>query len=88
MKISNFVLTEVIGSDAIDWKFRATVDVTTRVGFFLWKEKVEKRDIYKTFAGSWHFVDSGKFTDGNTADELARSLEAKTGKRLAYCLKT
>ena len=40
MEISNFKLVKIIGHDAITWKYKATVDVTTRRGFF--RNKSEK----------------------------------------------
>jgi hypothetical protein len=58
MKFSNFNLVEVIGGSPIYWKFRATVDVTS--GFF--RKKTVTRDIFKSYAGSWSFVDSVNFT--------------------------
>jgi hypothetical protein len=34
MKISNFKLVSVCGKNALNWRFKATVDVTDKMGFF------------------------------------------------------
>ena len=82
MVISDFELIEVLGSTPINWKFRASITVTTKR--LLRKPVVEKRPVYKTFGGFWYFSDSGE----NAPDEvrcLARLLEAKEGKELQHC---
>ena len=75
MKLSNFKFIEKIGNNAANWKFRATVDVTT--GFF--RKETVTREIYKKYAGNWYFVDVGEFTPGCQVENLVRSFEAKAG---------
>jgi len=76
MKIQNFKLAEVLGKSPMDWRFRATVDVTS--GFF--KKKTVTREIFKEFGNSWYFVDTGEFTPGYYVENLVRAFEATTGK--------
>ena len=78
MKISNFNLIEVIGDNALNWKFRATVDVTT--GIF--KKTTTKREIFKNYAGYWYFADNGQFTPKNDVECLVRAFEAKQGENI------
>ena len=81
MKINNFKLVEVIGADASNWKFKATIEVTNIFGLF--KKETE---VFKTYTGAWYFVDSGKYVFGPRIDELVKSLEAKKGKSLQHCM--
>lgn len=81
MKVSNFILQEIIGNSYTSYKFRATIDVTT--GFF--KKKTETVEIFKRYAGHWHFVDSGKFCPDLATDNLCRAYEAKHGNDLEKC---
>lgn len=78
MKISNFTLDEVKGSNALNIEYFASVDVET--GFLFWKKK-ERKAIRREFAGHWHFVDTGKFTPDYEAEDLARAWTAKTGQK-------
>lgn len=77
MKLSNFKLTETKGKNALDLQYSATVDVTT--GFFFWK-KTQTRTIRREYCGYWHFADTGKYTPGSQAEELARAWTAQTGQ--------
>ena len=81
MKISNFRLVEVIGNSAIDWKFRAVVDITTG----LFKKKTTEREVYKDYAGYWYFSDTGEFTPEYKVENLSRAYEAQKGKPLEQC---
>jgi len=66
MKLSEFVLNE---------PRKATVTVTTGL---LWWKKVERKRISRQIgAGSWFFVDSGEYTPGFQAENLARAYEAQ-----------
>ena len=78
MKITNFRLTEVIGKNAIDYKFRALVDVETGC---LWFKKKEKREIFKHYIGYWHYTETGEMACSNV-DNLCRAFVAKNGKEL------
>ena len=82
MKIDNFKLVEVLGSNALNWRFKATVDVTTGIWF---KKKTEKKEIFKTYISSWWFSDSGKFLPMDEMSEFERSFMAKEGKELHLC---
>ena len=79
MKISNFTLDKVKGTNKfnIDKEYFASVDVET--GFLFWKKK-ERRAIRKEFANHWHFVDTGEWTPGFEVESLARAWKAKTGQ--------
>lgn len=67
MKISNFREYKVIGK--YDFKYFASIDVTT--GFCRWR-KTATSLIHRSFSGTWHFVDTGKFTPP-IVDELERA---------------
>ena len=82
MKISDFKLTEVIGSSPLSWRFRASVTVT--IDRFFRKPIIEEREVYKSYAGQWYFSDNGSSTPSKVAD-LSRALEARQGKDLPYC---
>ena len=49
------------------------------------KPTVERRNIFKTYIGSWYFTDTGEFTP-LVVNELVRKLESETGKDLEGCL--
>lgn len=73
MKISNFKLTHRTGSNAANWKFKATVTVET--GYFF--KKTKTREVCKEFGSHWYFVDTGAWTpDG--VEALVRKFEAET----------
>lgn len=78
MKLSNFKLTATKGTGPLDWEFFASVIVTTGV---LWWKKERAKMIRRDYAGNWHFVDTGKFTPGFQAEDLARSWQAQTGQK-------
>jgi len=44
------------------------------------KKKQQGREIRREFIGFWHFTDTGKFTPGTQAEELARAWKARTGQ--------
>ena len=76
MILKNFKHTETKGTTALDKVFFAEVEVET--GRLFWK-KTSRRAIRRTFAGCWHFVDSGEFTPTFQAERLARAYTAQTG---------
>lgn len=76
MKLSNFILEEVRGSNEVDWVYIATVKVTTGI---LWWKRSQRRVIECRFAGYWYFADTGEFTPGNQAEELERAFAAQNG---------
>ena len=82
MKVSGFELVEVIGDRPLSWKFKASVTVTRKRLFR--KPLIEKREVFKTFIGYWHFIDNGECAP-DEVDNLSRALEAKQGKDLPYC---
>jgi hypothetical protein len=75
MKLSNFRLLKITGNNALNWKFKASVDVTT--GFIF--KKTITREIYRTYASYWYFSDTGEFTPGNEVEKLVRAFEAEIG---------
>jgi hypothetical protein len=77
MQLSNFALTRTKGKSAIDFEYFADVDVTTGA---LWWKKTERKGIRREYVGSWNFVETGKFTPGQQAEELARAWKSKTGQ--------
>ena len=83
MEISDFKLVDVIGTGPVTWKYRASVTVTKKNIFR--KPTVERRNIFKTYTGSWYFTDTGEFTP-LVVNELVRKLESETGKNLEGCL--
>lgn len=74
MKLSDFKLIKSVGKNALDLEYFAEVTVTSGA---LWWKKAIKAKIHKTYGGSWHFLDSGKFTPEYQAEELYRSYLAK-----------
>lgn len=74
MKISEFVLTKVIGKTPLDLEYFASVSVTTGV---LWWKKVERRHVHKKYAGNWVFVDTGEWTPGYQVEALERAYKAQ-----------
>ena len=78
-KISNFRLVEVIGRNALDWKFRATVDVTTKKWF---REKTETVEVFRKYCGFWFFSETGEIVP-NGVNDLVRAYEAHIGKDLS-----
>lgn len=85
MKISNFKLVDVIGGSPINLRYKATVDVTTKNGLFL-KKVTEQKEVFKTYAGHWYFIETGEYTPSDQVENLARKLEAEKGKDLRSCL--
>ena len=85
INISNFKLVDVIGSSPLTWKFKAVVTVTTKKWFFS-KPDVKNREVFKSYGGSWYFIDTGEYIDNRSVDNLARKLEAEKGCDLQYCL--
>lgn len=77
MKLSNFILKSTKGTSHTNYMYVAEVDVTR--GFLFWK-KTERKEIFRHYAEHWAFVDSGKFTPGLQAENLARAYTAKTGE--------
>ena len=84
MTISNFKLLSVTGTSPINWRFKASVDVTTRPFPYI-KQITKETIICKTYAGYWSFLDSGEFTPGNDTENLARAYENKHGQTLEHC---
>ena len=85
MKISNFRLIDVIGDSPLNLKYKALVDVTVKRGFFR-KEVTEEKEVFKTYGGSWYFIDTGKFVQYGDMEALVRKLEAEKGVGLEKCL--
>jgi hypothetical protein len=73
--MKNFNLIKRTGSNVINWRFTATVDVTS--GFF--RKKVSQHVIHKEYAGHWYFVDTGKLTPNHDAEQAERAFEAVHG---------
>lgn len=73
MKLSDFVLEDVKGSNAVDWVFIASVTVTTGM---LWWQRTQRRTIRRRFAGCWYFEDTGQFTPDSQAECLERAFAA------------
>lgn len=86
IEYSNFRLTEIKGSSVLNYRFYALIDVTTKRLFR--KPVVETREISRTFAGFWHFRDSGEFVTGNDVKALERAFEADQGKDIEFCKAT
>jgi len=81
MQLSNFELVRTKGRNALDLEYFALVNVTIETGALWWKKKeTTRREIRREFFGSWHFVETGKFTPGMQAEELARAWKARTGQ--------
>lgn len=83
MKITNFKLLQVIGNSEENWKFKASVDVTTRNWFI---STTETKEVFKKYGRCWYFVESGEFIPYGPVDQLVRSFEAQKGKELQFCL--
>lgn len=77
MQLSNFKLEKTEGKNNLDWKFFASVDVTT--GFLFWK-KTERKQICREWGLHYFFTDTGKYTPDTQAEELARAWTATTGQ--------
>ncbi len=78
MTLSEFVLTHVKGAGPLNWVYFADVTVKTETGFLWWKKRQSvRRKITRSYAGFWHFVDSGQMTPGDQAEALERSYKAK-----------
>lgn len=82
-EFSNFILTEVLGNNAITWKFKATVNVTTKR--FLRKPTTITRPLFRSYVGYWYFTDTGKYVPNEIRD-LERRLIAEKGKEIQDCL--
>lgn len=74
MKLSNFRDYVREGTSALDWRFRAKVDVTTGM---LWWKKTETKEIMQQYASFWYFVDTGEWTPDRQAEHLSRAYEAQ-----------
>lgn len=72
MKISNFIYEGKINGGTFEQKEFASVDVTTGV---LFKKTVRRRICL--INANWFFVDTGCFTPGYQAEDLARSWSAQ-----------
>lgn len=73
MKLTEFVLTEIVGSRPSEMEYFA--DVTVIEGLLF--KKYSRRKIHREFATHWHFVDSGEYTPGYQAEELERAFRAQ-----------
>lgn len=80
MKITNFRLTERKGSNCLDWKFKALVNIET--GFIFTKSG--DVEIYKEYGSFWSFCDTGKFTPSDDVEELVRKEEAMRMKEIEH----
>ena len=78
MFLSEFVLTHTKGKSPLDLVYFASVSVAIESGALWWKTKsVDRKTISRNYAGSWFFVDSGKYTPGFQAEELERAYHAR-----------
>ena len=81
IKLSNFKLLETRGKSILDRQYIAEVLVTTTSGMLFWKKvTAEYHKIRREYIGFWHFVDTGEYTPGDQAENLARAWKAKTGQ--------
>lgn len=78
MKLSNFKLEKTEGKNALNWKFFASVDVST--GFLFWR-KTERRNICRHYGDFYFFTDNGKYTPAYQAEALASAWTATTGQK-------
>jgi hypothetical protein len=83
--LSNFKLKEVIGINAITWKFRATVDCTTSTGIFIKKQETKTVEVFKNYSSPWYFSDTGKFEVNCEVSNQERIFCAKYGVSLHKC---
>lgn len=74
MRLSNLRDYRRVGTNALDWRFYATVDVTTGT---LWWKKTEPRDISRNYGSCWFFVNDGRFTPGFQVENLVRAENAR-----------
>jgi hypothetical protein len=78
MILSEFVLTNTKGHNALDLVYFADVTVTTTTGALWWKKKhVVRRKISRKYTGMWFFVDNGEATPEMQAENLERSYIAR-----------
>lgn len=78
--ISGFVLTNRLGTSAMNWKFYGRVIVTHTVSKFWWRQDEvmeEHRNIYKKYGDGWCYVDDGVYLPADTIGELVRAWEAQ-----------
>jgi hypothetical protein len=75
--LSEFVLTDRKQTSPFRECLFAQVTVTTTTGMWPFKRTtVERREIAKDGA-FWFFTDTGEFTPGHEAEQLARAYEAR-----------
>ena len=79
MKLSNFVMTRMVGSHTPDLGafMEAEVDETTGI---LWWKKTERKVIRRQLVGDWRFVETGKLTPELQAEKLEMAWRAKAGQ--------
>ena len=83
MKISNFVLVEVLGNSYQTYLFKATIDIET--GFLFWKKK-RTVEIFKSwFHSYWRLSKTGAYTSGTQVEDLCKAYCARQGKELEHC---
>ena len=85
MVLSEFVMTNTKGRDALDLVYFADVTVATTTGVLWWKKThVDRRKISRNYIGTWFFLADGKSTPGMQAEDLERSYLARS--LLSDCL--
>ena len=78
MKITNFKLISKLGTTVLNFRFIATVDVTTGVFF----KTITTKEIQRDYGGCWYFTNSGRFTPDYQVEDLVRVFEAKHNQKL------
>ena len=77
MKLSEFVLTQMVGRTPLDLEYFADVSVT-EAGRWPWSKPVRsRRKIHRKYAEAWHFVDSGEWCPLWHAEALERAYRAQ-----------
>ena len=68
MELSNFQLVAITKNNVGQDVFDAIVDIVTGI---LWWKKTKTISIRKSFAGTWMFVDTGRFAPDDEINKLA-----------------
>lgn len=84
MKITNFRGYGRTGMSALDWRFHAKVDVTTRRWF---RDVTVTRPVHRKYGGSWFFADTGEFCPGFEVENMERAMDAQRSMAGMPCWK-
>jgi hypothetical protein len=76
MKVSNFRDYERTGDSILNWRFTATIDVTTG---YLWWKKTEPKKIAKKVLSNWFFMDGTGFTPGVDVELMEKPIAFERG---------